>query len=79
MSSKIIFSWKATGGGSRVSGRICASDMNDATGQAVQVLKELGLKNMSVNISQLKNQSKAMKEWEQKGKPPSSKPYDETM
>lgn len=63
MSSKIIYSWKATGSGSVVSGRICASDMNDATGQVVKVLNELELKNMNVRINQLKNQERAMKQW----------------
>ena len=63
MSGKIIYSWKATGGGSMVSGRICASDMNDATGQVVKVLNEFELKNMNVRINQLKNQVRAMKQW----------------
>ena len=63
MSGKIIYSWKATGGGSMVSGRICASHMNDATGQVVKVLNEFELKNMNVRINQLKNQERAMKQW----------------
>ena len=37
--------------------------MNDATGQVVKVLNELELKNMNVRINQLKNQERAMKQW----------------
>ncbi len=65
MSNNKIYSYKASGGGSRLSGRICDADMNGATAQVVRVLKELGLKNMNVSITELKNQKRAMQEWQE--------------
>lgn len=61
MSNKKIYSFKANGGGRRVSGRICAENMPDATNQVLVKLKDYG--QMNVNVSELRNQDKAMKEW----------------
>ena len=61
MSNKKIYSFKANGGGRRVSGRICAENMVDATNQVLVKLKDYG--QMNVNVSELRNQDKAMKEW----------------
>lgn len=64
MSDKKIYSFKANGGGCRVSGRVCATDMSDATNQVVEIISGYGP--MNVNVSELRNQSRAMKEWEAK-------------
>lgn len=64
MSNKKIYSYRASGNGCKVNGRICASDINDATQQVVKVLKELDLRGVNVSLNQLKNQAKAMKEWQ---------------
>lgn len=64
MSNKKIYSFKANGGGCRVSGRVCASDMSDATNQVLEAIKGYG--QMNVSVTELKNQKKAMAEWEQK-------------
>lgn len=61
MESKLIYSFKANGGGCRVSGRVCASDMKDATSQVQEIIKGYG--SMNVNINQLKNQKTAMAKW----------------
>ena len=61
MNNKLIYSFKANGGGCRVSGRLCASDMNDATNQVQVIIKGYGP--MNVNINQLKNQKTAMAKW----------------
>lgn len=61
MESKLIYSFKANGGGCRVSGRVCASDMKDATSQVQGIIKGYGP--MNVNINQLKNQKTAMAKW----------------
>ena len=63
MSSNKIYSFKASGKGSKVSGRICASDMNDATKQVLEKIKRYG--QMSVQVTELKNQKRAMQEWEE--------------
>ena len=63
MSNNKIYSYRAKGNGSTVKGRICASDMSDATNQVVKILQELDLHGMSVSMNELKNQAKAMKEW----------------
>ena len=67
MSNNKIYSYRASGNGCKVTGRVCASDMNDATTQVVNVLKELDLRGMNVSINELKNQAKAMKEWNERG------------
>ncbi|QKN87928.1 hypothetical protein Alexa_047 [Acinetobacter phage vB_AbaP_Alexa] len=72
-----IYSFKANGGGCRVSGRIKAENMQDATQQALKAVEGYGP--MNVNLTELRNQTKAMKEWENRGKQPSGIPYDETM
>lgn len=66
MSDKKIYSFKANGGGCRVSGRVCATNMGDATGQVMEIIS--GYPSMNVSVSELRNQTRAMKEWEAKGK-----------
>ena len=61
MSDKKIYSYKANGGGCRVSGRVCASDMSDATNQVLEEIKGYG--RMNVRVTELKNQKLAMQEW----------------
>jgi len=63
MSDKKIYSFKANGGGCRVSGRVCAANMSDATNQVMEQIRGYG--QMNVSVSELKNQAKAMKEWNQ--------------
>ena len=65
MSNNKIYSYRASGNGCKVSGRVCASDMSDATNQVVKILQELDLHGMSVSMNELKNQAKAMKEWQE--------------
>ena len=62
MSDKKIYSFKANGGGCRISGRVCATDMPDATSQVMDIIS--GYPPMNVNVSELRNQARAMKEWE---------------
>lgn len=62
MNDNKIYSFKANGGGCRVSGRVCAPNMRDASAQVVEIIKGYG--QMAVNISELKNQAAAMKQWE---------------
>lgn len=64
MSNKKIYSFKANGGGCRVSGRVCATDMRDATAQVIEIVKGYG--QMNVNVSELRNQALAMKQWQEK-------------
>ena len=61
MTNKKIYSFKANGNGCRVSGRLCAENMTDATGQVLEQIKGYG--QMNVNVSELRNQAKAMKEF----------------
>lgn len=61
MKNTLIYSFKANGGGCRVSGRVCATDINDATSQVQVIIKGYGP--MNVNINQLKNQKTAMAKW----------------
>lgn len=61
MSDKKIYSYKANGNGCRVSGRVCASDMSDATNQVLEEIKGYG--RMNVRVTELKNQKRAMQEW----------------
>ena len=61
MTNKLIYSFKANGGGCRVSGHVCASDMKDATSQVQGIIKGYG--SMNFNINQLKNQKTAMARW----------------
>lgn len=58
---KKIYSFKATGGGCRV----CATDMKDATKQVYEAIKGYGP--MNCNVTELKNQDTAMKQWLEKG------------
>lgn len=63
MSDK-IYSVKASKPGCRIGGwRIKAANMQGATQQAVDYLKTLG-GGFQVNISELKNQTAALKAWE---------------
>lgn len=61
MSNKKIYSYKASGNGCRVSGRVCATNMSDATNQVLEEIKGYG--QMNVRVTELKNQKKAMAEW----------------
>lgn len=61
MSNKKIYSYKASGNGCRVSGRVCATNMSDATNQVLEEIKGYG--QMNVQVTELKNQKKAMAEW----------------
>lgn len=61
MTDKKIYSFKAHGGGARVSGRVCATDMNDATHQVTEIVAGYGP--MAVNVSELRNQNRAMQQW----------------
>lgn len=61
MTNKKIYSFKANGSGCRISGRVCAEHMADATDQVLERIKDYG--QMNVNVSELRNQAKAMKEW----------------
>lgn len=79
MSNNKIYSYRASGNGSKLNGRICAADMNEATKQVVTILKELDLRGMNVSLNELKNQAKAMKEWNERGKQRSTIPYDDTL
>lgn len=63
MSNNKIYSYRASGNGCKVSGRVCASDMSDATNQVLETIKGYG--QMNVQVTELKNQAKAMKEWEE--------------
>ncbi len=58
MSNNKIYSYRASGKGCKVSGRVCASDMNDATNQVLEIIKGFG--QMKVQVNELKNQAKAM-------------------
>ena len=60
MSNNKIYSYRASGNGCKVSGRVCASDMSDATNQVLEIIKGFG--QMKVQVNELKNQAKAMKE-----------------
>lgn len=62
MNDNKIYSFKANGNGARVSGRVCASNMRDASAQVVEIIKGYG--QMNVNVAELKNQAAAMKQWE---------------
>lgn len=61
---KKVYSFKATGGGCRVSGRVLANSMSDATDQAMQEIAGYGP--MNVHVSELRNQARALKEWHEK-------------
>ena len=63
MSDNKIYSYRASGNGCKVSGRVCASDMSDATNQILEIIKGYG--QMNVQVTELKNQAKAMKEWQE--------------
>lgn len=61
---KRIYSFNANGGGCRVSGRVCATDMSDATDQVMSEIAGYG--QMNVHVSELRNQARALKEWHEK-------------
>lgn len=61
---KKVYSFKATGGGCRVSGSVLALDMSDATDQVMNEIAGYG--QMSVHVSELRNQERALKEWNKK-------------
>ena len=61
---KKVYSFRASGGGCRVTGRVLATDMTDATKQVMHSIKGYG--QMSVNICELRNQARALKEWNKK-------------
>lgn len=62
-----IYSFVAVGGGCRISGRVCTTDMSDATGQVMVQIKGYG--QMNVRVARLRNQARALKEWnEDKGR-----------
>lgn len=57
-----IYSFKANGGGCRVTGRIKAENMQGVTQQALKAVEGYGP--MNVNVTELRNQATAMKQWE---------------
>lgn len=59
-----IYSFKATGKGCRINGRVAAQDMSEATRKVLKQVEGYG--QLNVNVSQLANQAKALKEWEEK-------------
>ena len=63
MNNKLIYSFKANGCGCKVSGRVCATDMQDATRQVQAIIKQHGYGLMNVHMNQLKNQKAAMAKW----------------
>ena len=56
-----IYSFKATGNGARTTGRIKASDMQDATNQVVLAIHG---RPMDISVVELKNQKVALAQWE---------------
>lgn len=69
MSNNKIYSYRASGNGRKVNGRVCAANMNEATEQVVAILQELDFRGMNVSMNELKNQAKAMKEWIEDNQP----------
>lgn len=65
MTTQKIYSFKANGQGCKVSGRVCAVDMTDATKQVITEVSGYGP--MNVSVTELKNQTRAMKEWQSQG------------
>ncbi len=61
---KKVYSFKASSGGCRVSGRVLATDMLGATDQVMAEIAGYG--QMSVHVSELRNQARALKEWNKK-------------
>lgn len=56
-----IYSFKTTGNGARITGRIKASDMQDATNQVVLAIHG---RPMDISVVELKNQKVALAQWE---------------
>lgn len=56
-----IYSFKATGNGARITGRVKASDMQDATNQAVLAIHG---RPRDISVVELKNQKVALAKWE---------------
>lgn len=59
-----IYSFVAVGDGCRISGRVCATDMADATDQVMNEIDGYG--QMNVRVTRLRNQARALKEWNKK-------------
>lgn len=59
-----IYSVKASRQGSKFSGRFKATNIMDATDQAIAHLSQFG-EGWNVEVNKLKNQTLAMKQWEQ--------------
>lgn len=64
MSDFKIYSVKASNCGRQFSGRFKATDMRDATNQAVEYLNQWG-RGWNVRINELKNQKLALKQWDE--------------
>ena len=62
---KRVHSFRASGGGCRVTGRVLATDMADATKQVMHNIQGYG--QMSVNVCELRSQKRALKEWTDQG------------
>lgn len=65
MSNK-IYSFKVSATGARCTGRICAESMDGAINQATKIIKDFGYKNANIQLTELKNQKLAMKQWQEK-------------
>ena len=59
---KKVYSFKASGGGIRVTGRVLALNMSDASDQVMKQISGYG--QMNVHVSELQNQARALKEWD---------------
>ena len=64
MSEFKIYAVKASNCGRQFSGRFKATDMRDATNQAVEHLNQWG-RGWNVRINELKNQKLALKQWDE--------------
>lgn len=64
MSDFKIYSVKASNCGRQFSGRFKATDMRDATNQAVEHLNQWG-RGWNVRINELENQKLALKQWDE--------------
>lgn len=62
MSEYKIYSVKANNCGHNFSGRFKATDMRDATNQAINHLNQWG-RGWNIHVNELKNQKLAMKQW----------------
>lgn len=64
--NKKIYSFKIGTTGVRCIGRICAEDMGDATNQVAKIIDDFGYDKANVQLTELKNQKLAMKQWQEK-------------